>query len=184
MNVPRGIWTGIIFFAAAAGCIKAESLTIEARGLFFVPTDQVFRDVYGSGMSWGGELGFKISERIGIWAGGDYYSNVGKLPYTEEETKIRIAPLTGGAKYYLVLGKVLPYVGAGLGYFQYKETNSIGRVEKGNLGFVLRAGLVLKLGAPFFLDFQGTWTMCSVQPQQVKANLGGFSAGIGLGIEF
>jgi hypothetical protein len=71
-----------------------------------------------------------------------------------------------------------------LGYFQYKETNSIGNVEKGDVGFVVRAGLAFKLGAPFFVDIQGTWTTCSVQPLEVKANLGGFSAGAGLGLEF
>jgi opacity protein-like surface antigen len=78
----------------------------------------------------------------------------------------------------------MPYVGAGLGYFQFKETNSIKTVEKGAIGFVVRAGLVFKLGAPFFMDVQGTWSTCSVQPLEVQANLGGFSAGVGLGLEF
>jgi opacity protein-like surface antigen len=184
MNASRGVWTGIMLFAAVAGLIRAESLTIQARGSYFKPTDQVFRDIYGNGMSWGAELGFKLTERVGFWAGGDYFSKVGKLIFTEEETKVRIAPLTAGAKYYLALGKLMPYVGAGLGYFQVKETNSIGTVEKGDVGFVVRAGFVFKLGAPFFVDIQGTWSTCSVQPLEVKANLGGFSAGVGLGLEF
>ena len=184
MNALRGVWTGIMLFAAVAGLVRAESLTIQARGSYFNPTDQVFRDIYGNGMSWGGELGFRLTERIGVWAGGDYFSKVGKLIFTEEETKVRIAPLTAGAKYYLAIGKLMPYMGAGLGYFQYKETNSIGTVEKGAIGFVVRAGLVFKLGAPFFMDVQGTWSTCSVQPLEVQANLGGFSAGVGLGLEF
>jgi opacity protein-like surface antigen len=184
MNASRGVWTGILLLATVAGLIRAEILTIQARGSYFNPTDQVFRDIYGNGMSWGGELGFRLTKRIAIWAGGDYFSKIGKLNFTEEETKVRIAPLTVGAKYYLALGRLMPYAGAGLGYFQYKETNSIGTVEKGDIGFVVRTGLVFKLGAPFFMDVQGTWSTCSVQPLGVQANLGGFSAGVGLGLEF
>ena len=184
MNASRGVWTGIVLFTAVAGFFRAESLTIQVRGSYFRPTDQFFRDIYGNGTSWGGELGFRFTERIGVWAGGDYFSKVGKLIFTEEETKVRIAPLTAGAKYYLSLGKLMPYVGAGLGYFQYKETNSIGTVEKGDIGFLVRAGFIFKLGAAFFMEIQGAWSTCSVQPLEVKANLGGFSAGIGLGLEF
>ena len=185
MNAWRGVLTGILLFAAVAGLVRAGSLTIEVRGSYFNPTDQIFSEIYGNGMIWGGELAFGISDRIGIWAGGDYFSKVGKLIFTEEETKVRIAPLTAGAKYFLPLGgRLIPYVGSGLGYFQYKETNSIKTVEKGAIGFIVRAGLVFKLGAPFFMDIQGTWSTCSVRPLDVQANLGGFSAGVGLGLEF
>jgi len=168
----------------ASGTISASGLTIEARGTFFMPTDETFRDVYGSGPSWGGELGFRISDRLTVWAGGDYFSASGKLVFTEDETKIRIVPLSAGAKYFPVSGVVSPYVGAGVGYFQYQETNSIGTVEKGAVGLVARLGLLIKLGPAFFADVQGGWTTCSVQPLEVQANLGGFSAGLGLGFEF
>jgi opacity protein-like surface antigen len=184
MNAWRGVLTGILLFATVAGFARAGSLTIEARGSYFIPTDQIFGEIYGNGMIWGGELTFGISDRISLWAGGDYFSKVGKLVFTEEETKVRIAPLTAGAKYFLPLGRFMPYVGSGLGYFQYKETNSIGSVEKGAIGFIVRAGLVFKLGDPFFLDVQGMWSTCSVRPLDVQANLGGFSAGVGFGLEF
>lgn len=105
MNASRNVWAGIMLFAAVAGLARTEGLTIQARGSYFHPSDQVFRDIYGNGISWGGELGFKLSKRIGVWAGGDYFSKVGKLVITEEETKVRIAPLTAGAKYYLAVGK-------------------------------------------------------------------------------
>ena len=93
MNPRRGVWTAIMLIAAIAGLIRAEGLTIQARVSYFNPTDQAFRSVYGDGLRWGGELGFKLTRRIGFWAGGDYFAKVGKLAFTEEETKIRIAPL-------------------------------------------------------------------------------------------
>ncbi len=169
---------------AAAATARAEGLSIEARGAYFSPTDKVFREIYGYGVSWGGEIGFSISTRASVWAGGDYFSKVGKLGLTEEETKIRIAPLAAGIKLYLSRGRLRPYVGAGAAYFQYKETNNVANIEKGNIGLVGRAGLLVMLGPTFFMDIQGGWSTCSVQPEEIKANLGGLSLGLGLGFEF
>ena len=89
----------------------------------------------------------------------------------------RLYPLGGRSR-------LRPYVGAGVAYVQYKETNSIGTIEKGALGLIGRAGLLVMLGPSFCIDLQGTWSTCSVQPLEVKANLGGFSFGLGLGFEF
>jgi opacity protein-like surface antigen len=174
----------VSFILAIAGTAPAEGLSIEARGAYFSPADKVFREIYGYGISWGGELSFSVSKRGAIWAGGDYYSKVGKLGFTQDETKIRIVPLAAGLKYYFSEGRLRPYAGAGAAYFQYKETNSIGTIEKGDLGFVARAGLLVMLGPTFFIDIQGSWSSCSVQPAEVKANLGGLSLGLGLGFEF
>jgi hypothetical protein len=169
---------------AATRFAPAQTLSIEARSSYFSPSDAVFRDVYGYGITWGGELGFVLSGRLAGWAGGDYFVQTGKLPYTEDETKIRIVPLTAGVKYFLALGRWRPYLGAGLAYFQYRETNSIGTVEKGGLGIIGRGGLLVKLGTTFFLDLQGSLSSCRVQPLDVEANLGGLSLGLGIGFEF
>jgi hypothetical protein len=169
---------------AVAGTARAEGLFIAARGAYFSPTDKAFREIYGYGISWGGEISFSLSERTDVWAGGDYYSKVGKLGLTEDATKIRIAPLAAGVKFYLSRGRLRPYVGAGAAYFQYKETNNIGTIEKGDVGFVARAGLLVMLAPTFFMDIQAGWSTCRVQPAEVKANLGGLSLGLGLGFEF
>lgn len=167
-----------------AGTARAEGLSIEARGAYFSPTDTAFREIYGYGISWGGEISFSLSERMAVWAGADYYSKIGKLGLTEDATKIRIAPLAAGVKLYLSRARLRPYIGAGAAYFQYKETNNIGTIEKGDVGFVGRAGLLVMLGPTFFMDIQAGWSTCSVQPAEVKANLGGLSLGLGIGFEF
>jgi len=177
-------WLVAGFVLAFAGPAASEGLSIQARGAYFSPTDKIFREIYGYGLSWGGELSFSISERGAIWAGGDYYSKVGKLGFTQDETKIRIVPLAAGVKYFFSRGRLRPYAGAGAAYFQYKETSSIETIEKGAVGFMARAGLLVMLGPTFFMDLQGNWSTCSVQPGDVKANLGGLSLGLGLGFEF
>ena len=174
----------LAFVLVALGSARAEGVFLEARGAYFSPSDPAFREIYGYGISWGGEISFAVSKRTSVWAGGDYFSKVGKLGFTEEATKIRIAPLTAGLKYHLALDHLRPYIGAGVAYVQYKEANSIETIEKGAIGLVGRAGLLVMLGPAFFIDLQGTWSTCSVQPLEVKANLGGFSFGLGLGFEF
>ncbi len=174
----------LAFILGTLGTARAQSVFLETRGAYFSPTDKAFREIYGTGMSWGGELSFAVSKSAAVWAGGDYYSKVGKLDLTEDGTKIRIVPLAAGVKYYFSRDRLRPYVGAGAAYFQYKETNSIGTIEKGDVGLVGRVGLLVMLGPAFFIDLQGNWSTCSVQPAEVKANLGGFSLGLGLGFEF
>lgn len=174
----------LALWMAAPGTAGGEGVSLEAHGAYFTPSDDTFRDIYGYGTSWGGELGFRISRRFSIWAGGDYFSKLGKLGLTEEDTKIRIAPLAAGAKLYLALDKLRPYVGAGVAYVQYKESNSIATIEKGALGLVGKAGLLAMFGPAIFADIQATWSTCSVQPGDVRANLGGFAFGAGLGFIF
>ncbi len=163
---------------------RTQVLSIQARGSYFSPSDAFFREIYGYGITWGGELGFGFGGPLAGWAGGDYFVQKGKLPFTEDETKIRIVPLSAGIKYFLGFGRWRPYVGGGIAYFQFRETNSIGTVEKGGIGFLGRGGIVLKLGTTFFLDLQGSWSSCRVKPLEVEANLGGLSLGLGLGFEF
>ena len=184
MRTPRPpVLLVLGFILAAAGTARAEGFSIQARGTYFSPADKAFREIYSYGMSWGGELSFHVSKRAAVWAGGDYYSKLGKLGFTEDETKIRIVPLAAGVKYFFSGGRLRPYVGAGAAYFQYKETNSIGTIERGDVGLVARAGMLVRLGPAFFMDIQGGWSTCSVEPADVKANLGGFSLGLGLGFE-
>jgi opacity protein-like surface antigen len=184
MKLPKTIVFLALALISTWLSASAQGLSIEARGSYFSPSDAVFREIYGYGISWGGELSFSLSGRLAGWAGGDYFVQNGKLPFTEDETKIRIVPLTAGIKYFVAIGRWRPYLGAGIAYFQYRETNSIGTIEKGGLGIIGRGGVLVKLGATFFLDLQGSWSSCRVQPLEVQANLGGFSLGLGLGFEF
>ncbi len=185
MNASRGVWTGIMLFAAVAGLIRAESLTIQARGSYFNPTDQVFRDIYGNGMSWGGELGFRLTERIGVWAGGDYFSKVGKLVIHRGRDESQDRPSYRGRE---VLS--CPWEGSCLMRARAWATSSIkkrtasGPWKKATSDSSFGPASYSSWGRPFSWIFQGAWSTCSVRPLEVKANLGGFSAGVGLGLEF
>jgi hypothetical protein len=163
---------------------QARKFYIEAKGGYFMPTEQAFKEIYGSNLCWGGEIGTYLSRYFGIWAGVDYYSKMGKLTFTEEDTKLRIAPILVGAKLFVPISKHSLYLGGGIGYFQYKESNEIEVIKKGDFGFVGKAGLVLRFGAAFFFDLQGSYTSCKVKPAELEANLGGLLVGAGIGFQF
>jgi len=162
----------------------AGSISVEGKGSYFLPTEKAFKDIYGGGISYGAEIGMGFLGRLSLWIGGDYYRGKGKLTFTGEETKIEIMPLCAGIRYAFSNSSIRPYVGIGVGYFQYKESNPIGSINKGNLGLVAKLGLTAKIAGPLFADLQADYTNCSAKPADIKADLGGIRAGIGLGITF
>lgn len=163
---------------------------LEAKGMYFQPADQYFKDIYAGGsftdwISYGGEIGIKIWKSLEIWAGGHYFTKTGKLTFTEEETKIKITPIYGGIRLRLSKGKVSWYVGAGVGNFKYKEENPIGTVDKGDIGYIGQAGVIFKIIGALFIDVKGNYSYCKVKPAGVEeVNLGGIQGGIGIGFEF
>jgi len=171
-----------IFLVSASA--YADEFFVEVKGSYFRPTDQYFKDVYGNGVSYGGEIGFQASKWISVWAGGDYFTKKGTLTFTEEETELKIFPIYGGIRFRLTQTRISPYLGLGVGYFQYKETNPIGEIEKGDVGYIVQAGCLFKTTGGFFFDIKGSYSYCKVKPADLEADLGGFKAGIGLGFEF
>ncbi len=161
---------------------------IEAKGGYFLPSDKKFKEVYDGGkytewISYGGEIGITLGQGVGLWAGGSYFKKKGKLTLTEEETTLQITPVYGGIKFRSTKSNVSPYLGFGVGYFQYKEESRIGKISKADIGYIGQAGFIIKAGV-IIIDLQASYSYCKVKPVDVEANLGGFQAGIGLGFEF
>ncbi len=164
--------------------ISSYATLVEARVLYFQPTDKDFKDIYGSGMSFGGEVTIKVLNGLNVWIGAEYFTKKGELTFTKEETEIRIFPIFAGIKYILPSPKFKPYAGIGVGYFQYKESNPIGTVEESKIGFVTQTGLLIPIFGPALLDLQVGYNICKIKPQELEANIGGFKAGLGLAISF
>lgn len=185
MSRRLGRLAAALLLIAAPLLPARKALYLQARGAFFFPADQAFREIYHGGAIWGGEFGADITQNITLWAGVDYYSRNGRLVYTGEETSLRIVPLGFGLKVGAdITPTVRPALAVGVGYFQYQERNSFGTVQKGDIGFLIRAGLSYHLRETFFLAVEGAYTACSVKPLQLQASLGGFHLGAGAGFRF
>ena len=163
---------------------EGAGVMVEATGSFFQPSDQVFKEIYGSGYYFGGEITVTIAKGFGIWAGASYYSNDGLTTFTQEPTTIKISPVYGGIKFRVPEARVSPYVGLGVCYFSYTEESEIGNVKKGDIGYIGQVGVILKLFGPLILDVKGSYSYCKVQPENVEVNLGGFQGIVGFGFDF
>lgn len=105
-----------------SGEVYGGKFLLEAKGMYFQPTDQYFKDIYTGGsftnwISYGGEIWIKIWKGLGVWAGGHYFAKTGQLTFTKEETRIQVMPVYGGIRLQFSQGNVNLYIGAGVGYF-------------------------------------------------------------------
>lgn len=168
----------------ACGTAYAHTVKIMGKASYFYPQEKIFRDIYTGGLRYSGEIEISVWKGIGIWVGGDYFSKKGELTYTKEKTTLRIIPVYFGLKFRLPNKAVSPYIGAGAGYFFFKESNPIGTVEQGKIGAAAQLGCTFSVGGPVFFDIQAGYSYCEAEPANVKAQLGGLQAGVNLGFQF
>ncbi|KON28648.1 hypothetical protein AC481_00750 [miscellaneous Crenarchaeota group archaeon SMTZ-80] len=173
-----------IFFLYGTLTYGGDHFSIEATGCYFQPTEQAFKDVYGGGMSYGVEFGVTVWRWIGLWLGGDYFSNKGESTFSKDRVELQIIPIHGGLKFQIQNSRLRPYAGAGIGYFKYEETTPFSKVDKGEIGYIGQLGCLLKVGGGLFFDFKGSYSYCGAKPKDMRANLGGLKAGVGVGVEF
>ncbi len=171
--------SAIIFFTAVS--MFAGSLFLEVKGSYFFPTERAFQDIYGGGLMYGGEISLTIWKNLDIWIGGYYFSRYSGLTYTGEETYLQIMPLGGGLKYRITTGLLSLYGGAGVNYFDYQESNVIGDVQSGAVGYVAKAGAYLEPVDKFVIDIFVEYSTCTMTPADYTIDIGGIKAGIGIG---
>ena len=151
---------------------------------FFLAGDSAFTDIYGNGVVYGGELRIG-GKRIAGWLEGNYRARTGKSSFTEEETKVNVMAIEGGALYRIMPGNISPYVGAGIGYYMFDEKNSfIGEVKQSKIGFCGAAGVSVFVVKRLVLDCRLKYSTCSMKPADFDINVGGLTMGIGLGVRF
>jgi len=180
----KKIYIVVLSILIASGIVSAGEFTIQAKGMYFNPADQVFKDIYGSGFMYGGEVGFGLGEGIELWIEGMHFSKTGETTFTQDETRFTLFPLSGGVKATFDFGIFNLYVGGGISYFQYKESSPIGEVKENKWGWLIRAGTYIDITYFFFLDLQAAFNHAKITAGDLEANLGGFSFGAGLGFRF
>lgn len=178
------ISAAILLMTAPLLQAQAGSFRIEGLVHYFQPSDNIFKDIYGSGMAYGGEIGIRIMDWVSLWAGADFYSQTGELTFTGEDTELQIFPIYGGLMFELPNQQFHPYAGFGVGYFQYKEESPIGSVDGGELGYIVQAGVRVNVVSSLFFDIKGSYSICKTQPADFEIDLGGLKGGIGIGFEF
>lgn len=151
---------------------------------YFLASDSAFKDIYGNGVVFGGELRIG-GKRIAGWLEGNYRARTGEFSFTGEETKVNVMAIEGGALYRIMPGDISPYVGAGIGYYMFNENNEpIGEAKQSKIGFCGAAGVSVIVAKLLVLDCRLKYSTCSMKPADFDINVGGLTMGIGLGVRF
>jgi hypothetical protein len=163
---------------------KKRYVSVKAGASYFYPSEKRCRDVYSAGMMVKAEINFEIWKDLSLWIGGGYFSRKGKLFFTKEETELQIIPVGAGVKYTIFKNRINVYSGAGLKYYQFKETNPLGDVNKVGFGFVGKIGAFVLLGEGLIFDLCMDYSYCKMKPATRSINVGGFEVGAGIGYRF
>jgi hypothetical protein len=158
--------------------------SVKIGAIYFIPSEQSFKDIYGSGLGFGGELNFGLWKSVELWLIGNYCTNGGSLPVTGEATSLSLLALGGGPKIRFSDTRMSPYLGIGPVVYVYKEENPIGLAEGSGLGVACQLGISFLVAGGLILDAGLNYTYCQVQPQNIKANVGGVQLGMSLGYTF
>lgn len=163
---------------------RTAGFTVAVRGGYFAPSEAVFKDVYGGGFAFGAEVTAQVWKGLSAWIEAGVFSKNGKLTYTGETTKVRITPFGLGFDYGFGRGRLRAYAGAGLITYDFRETNVIGDVSSGGLGWKARTGVTFRFAKRFFADARLSFSHGDVEPSGIKVNIGGLELGLGLGYFF
>ncbi|MEE8376877.1 MAG: hypothetical protein V3R45_00770 [Candidatus Aminicenantaceae bacterium] len=163
---------------------STKNFSIKIKGAYFQPSKTTFKDMYKNRLLGEWEFTVRVFKFIELWLGVNYYGGKGKLPFSGEDTNMSLLGIGGGLKFRARIGVFSPYLGFGPLVYFYKENNPIGMAKGNKFGFIGHAGSYLFLSKSIFLDVFLSYTKCKVQPQRIKADIGGLYGGIGLGFSF
>jgi hypothetical protein len=175
----------VVFFMIISVAVSTASTRIVAKAKYFMPSEQAFKDIYGSGTMYGGEIDIGIWQNFELCISGQSFTKKGELTFTEEETTLKILPVGIGIKYvHPVGGTVEIYGGIGINYYSYKEENPIGSVSTNKTGYFGTIGTYVKVVDGLFIDLFLDYSYCKIKPEELSVNIGGLGIGAGIGYEF
>jgi hypothetical protein len=164
-----------------------EGTSVTFKTGFFFPGGDVFRAAYSSGPFFGAEVAVPVGGPFRVWGGAEIFGKTGRLPVSEERTKATIASLFAGVRAEFGKRRLRPYVGAAAAYFLLHETNPLGAASESGFGLISQAGLRARIARGIWLDAFAGYRACTIRTggdEALEADIGGLSAGLGLGFGF
>ena len=157
---------------------------ISALSNYFQPRYDVLKDVYKNGVMTGAELNVGVWNFVELWLAQKNFSKKITDEATGEDRKVNLIPIEAGLKFRFNKGKINPYLGVGAGYYQYKETTSLGETKEKEIGYVGQAGCFIKIGGYLVFDVYANYSYCRITTETTRFNVGGLHLGVGFGFEY
>lgn len=156
---------------------------VEAIGNYYRPAEGPLRDHYEDGFMFGAELSVGILPFLEVWTSLSQMAK--KVAFSSGEVrKLDLVPLEAGIKIRPLRGIVNPYVGLGLGYYQFQEFVNDVAIKENQAGFVAQAGVFAKVGGFIVLDLFTHYRQCRITVDSEDLDIGGLNFGLGFGIEY
>jgi hypothetical protein len=157
----------------------------------YTVSDDLFDQIFGAS---GAIYGFELS-RV-LWSHKNLnfalsfdvrrFSRVGSSTVSMEETKFSLVPLTFSGIFLVNTKHVVPFIGAGLDIYNYKEEIATQEISGSATGLHFKLGLFFKipklesLSVKIYLK----GTSVTAKEEDVEIDLGGFEFGVGLSFSF
>lgn len=137
------------------------------------------------------DLAYKVIPSMEVFLHTDYFTKDGLTTLTKEDTTLKIFPIELGARLFANVMKkkdarvkLLPYLGAGAGYYMVKEDNPIGSLDEKSLGFFIEGGFRVVFSS-LFVDLKLKNIMVKIEDDKGdKIKMGGFAIIGGVGLSF
>ena len=163
---------------------RAEGVAVVLKSGYFSPLDTAFREIYGGGMTYGGEVSLAVWKNLDLLLTGSRFARTGELTFTKDETQVKITRFGWAVRYRLNAGKFQPYAGMGLHYTAFRETNFIGDVSTAKSGLSATVGSLYALTSRLIIDLSVEYFSCRINPTAVEVDIGGWCVGVGIGYSF
>ncbi len=133
-------------------------------------TGEGFAGLYGRALGGGIELSFLVSDKVDVWVSASTSGKEQDLDWTEENSKYSMLPISAGVKYYVLQKeKLAAFVGGGLNYTIFKNTDPFGETKENLFGFNILGGAHFKLsktlGAQAMLMFNTGKKTIDMEPE-------------------
>ncbi|MFA6066740.1 MAG: hypothetical protein WC707_06180 [Candidatus Babeliaceae bacterium] len=185
----------LLFFIYPLLC---RDVLVEFKTAYFLPTDSCVRAIYGKGGAlYGPEATFQLCENDNWYgfASVDFLSKKGHSVGLCEPTKMYIAPLALGVKYFVPFCYGDFYAGLGFQALHLKTVNCSSHVaqitSKWGFGGIAKIGAYCELPCNYFVDLFFDYSFakvgcdkCSTSTVPLKVSMNGAIFGIGLGYRF
>lgn len=184
------LYLAIIWLLFLPWALRANPVRLEINSAFFYPSEKAFREIYGEGLKYGLDLSLNFWKRLEFHLESNYFVKKGKLTFSQEDTKLKLVPLSANIRWVFLQRRLNLYGGAGLTYIFFEEKNPLGKVRANKIGPMAKIGCFTrlkgwgKLFKSFVIDAHLSYHYCPMQPAQIKFDAGGVNLGLGLGFEF
>lgn len=195
----------ICFFAIAALSVAVNSLfsielSLEAKAGYFQPESGLFKEIYGGGGIYGGDLGCRVWKNFHAWIGASSFTKEGHTKSQHSKTKIDLTPIVFGVKHlscFEVCNQTIgAYAGLGVQYTHINIRNFSPyvpqHIHQWKAGGIAKVGAIYSINANWFLDVFIDYSFLKMNyrkhDHQVvvahDASLNGWIFGVGAGYKF